>query len=252
MKSKIKCQQKKIVRLDVITHTKKTRVAKTKRIRKNIRFYPSRTGKNLELQRGKTFLKFKKIRYLEDENQIFKDKRGLLKETIHQKNDNDVDSEPEIVKLGTEYLYRKLNQSIQKERELYFQQNSLARRAERSKPVEKKPEVQISDFFKRSKMNFNTPSDNRHPTNDAYYVSSMIEQQKKYSSNFLKSLWGPRNISNKTTVKTQVEARALGNSSRRKLSTQLSLGQMIKISLGSFMDSPAVFFEKPKKCAQNN
>lgn len=146
---------------------------KIKKIRK-ISFHTSRTGKNLFKLRKTQVLKIKRLNFLEEERRVFTHGHQLLNKTISQKNDNDIDSEPEIILMGVKYLHSKLVQSIHKEQEIFQKKQKLqkARRLQSKKKSKKLPE-----YFTNKQHNFNTPSDRRISVNDRAYLSSIMTSQ---------------------------------------------------------------------------
>lgn len=149
---------------------------------KKMSFYTSRTGRNINRLNKTGVLRKRRISYLEDESEIFLDKKKLLHKTIPQKNDNDVDSEPEIILMGVKYLHRKLLQSISKERELSRVQKCSRRKKRIRKMEPKNKNTKIQDFFCQA-PNFNTPSDRRVSVNDIAYLNSIMSSHKQNKKN---------------------------------------------------------------------
>lgn len=219
---------------------------KTKRIEKKIRFFTSRTGKFLDQNKRKNIRQFRKIKFLEDDSLILKDKRGLITQTIEQKNDNDVDSEKEIVDLGVQYLYRKLSHAIRNEKEKKkINERMQTRRIfkEKQKQIKNQQKKyiisrnwQIPDFFNNNSIQtFSTPNDRKISTNDASYISSIIEQNRKLSGNRLMNLWDSKKPSTKTTVRTNGQA-TLENKSAIFKSINMKMNDFLKKSLNSNID----------------
>ena len=136
-----------------------------------MRFYTSRTGRNLEQEPRQ----FQKLRFMEDEDRVFTDKMRLLQRTIPQKSDNDVDSEDEIIKLGVKFLARSFYSSLLSERQslrsLYMRRRVSAqriRKAERLRPQRVAHRQAV----------FQTPSDRKTFVNGQNYVKTLIKQQK--------------------------------------------------------------------------
>lgn len=136
-----------------------------------MRFYTSRTGRNLEQNPRQ----FQKLKFMEDEDRVFKDKMKLLQRTIPQKSDNDVDSEDEIIKLGVKFLARSFYSSLVSEREsirsLYMRRRVSAqriRKAERKRPQRATARQAV----------FRTPSDRKIFVNSQNYVKTLMKQQK--------------------------------------------------------------------------
>lgn len=159
------------------------RVARRTRKIKKMSFFTSRTGKNLNKLNKSSVLKKRRIVFLEDEAGIFEDRKGLLLKTIPQKNDNDIDSEPEIISLGVRFLHRKLLQSIARECDL-LRPKKNSRRKKRARKVEPgKRNSKIQDYFCPSR-NFNTPSERRVSGNDFAYINSIMSSTRQNKVNF--------------------------------------------------------------------
>jgi hypothetical protein len=216
---------------------------KSKRIEKKIRFFTSRTGKFLDQNKRKNIRQFRKIKFLEDDSYILKDKRGLITQTIEQKNDNDVDSEKEIVDLGVQFLYKKLSQAIRNEQEKKkINERMQTRRIFKEKQKQIKNQQkryiisrnwQIPDFFGNNSIkNFPTPNDRKISTNDASYISSIIQQNRKLSGCRLMNLWDSRKPSTKTTVRTNGQ-NTLDNKSGILKSINIKMNDFLKKSLNS-------------------
>lgn len=216
---------------------------KSKRINKKIQFFTSRTGKLLDQRRGKNIRKFRKIKFLEDDNLILKDKRGLITQTIEQKNDNDIDSEKEIVHLGVKYLCKKLFQAIKNEKEKKkinerMQTRKIFKEKQKQMKIQQKKNIfsrncQIPDFFtKNSCRTFLTPNDRKISNNNASYISSIIQQNRKLSGNRLMSVWDSRKLSIKTTVRTKGQI-TLENKSENFQSINMKINDFLKKSLSS-------------------
>jgi hypothetical protein len=230
---------------------------KIKKIRK-ISFHTSQTGRNLSKLRKSPVLKKKRMSYLEEEDTVYTSGQKYLEKTITQKNDNDIDSEPEIIMMGVKYLHSRLVHSIQKEREIIRRKQNLnkSRRVQNKKKTKKLPE-----YFHQKTHNFNTPSDRRISVNDRAYLSSIITSQnhsaarrfkvntsqcttRSNNSLFLESknktssaLWGQSK--QKTSMMTMAtDSQGKSNSSRKGSGT---FGNEILLSgsLGSmFLESP--------------
>lgn len=157
--------------------------AKRARRIKKMSFFTSRTGRNLNRLNKMGVLRKRRIAYLEDENGIFLDQEQLLQKTIPQKNDNDVDSEPEIILMGVKYLHRKLLQSISRERELLRAQKCSRKKKRIRKMEPQRKNAKIQDFFCQA-PSFNTPSDRRVSVNDIAYLNSIMSSHKQNKLNY--------------------------------------------------------------------
>ena len=222
---------------------KQNLLRRSKKIGKKIRFFASRTGQFLDQNKGRNIRKFRKIKFLEDESFILKDKRGLITQTIEQKNDNDIDSEKEIVNLGVKYLYKKLYQAIRTEKEKIKNDKRMQTRRifklkqEKLKNQQKKLSYsnnrQISEFFNNvSIQNFPTPNERKISCNDATYISSIIEKNRKMSGARLMNLWDSKKHSIKTTVRT-IGQNTLDNKSAFFKSINIKMNDFLKKSLSS-------------------
>jgi hypothetical protein len=179
----------------------------------------SRTGRNLNKFNGTSILKKQQIPYLEDEDSVFTEKQELLNKTISQKNDNDIDSEPEIIMMGVKYLHRKLLQAISKE-----QQDSRKRikRVKKIKKVERQNN-KIQDYFCRQAPCFNTPSDRRVSVNDMAYLNSIMSSHKTNKMSF------GRNI----PVSTVFSKNSIFNDSKKTNSSKFWLEGTLKKSMNT-------------------
>ena len=160
-------------------NSKKIQRRKTRKIRKKS-FVTSRTGRNLSKFNKTSVHKKQQILYLEDEDLVFTENQELLNKTISQKNDNDIDSEPEIIMLGVKYLHRKLVQAISREQE---SSRKRIRRVKKMKKVERQNN-KIQDYFSRQAPSFNTPSDRRVSVNDMAYLNSIMSSHKATKMSF--------------------------------------------------------------------
>jgi len=231
---------------------------KIKKVRK-LSFNRSQTGKNLSKLRANSITKKKKMAFLEDDSSVFTAGQHFLEKTINQKNDNDIDSEPEIIRLGVKYLHSKLVHSIVKEREV-LKTKAKIRKARRFQSRSKAP--QIPEYFAQAPC-FNTPSDRRVSINDRTYLHSIISSQQpkpKFQlcstrgSSQSKALAFPgsqnksssrfwvdaKNKTSMLTMATEVSSQGVQTRSRRGSGIFLN-GEVLKTSIGSmFMNSPHI------------
>jgi hypothetical protein len=174
------------------SHSRKILKKKIKKIRKKS-FITSRTGRNINKNKGLNVVKKKQISYWEDEDYVFTKKKDLLNKTISQKNDNDIDSEPEIIMMGVKYLHRKLLQAICKEKK---DSEKRIKRVRKIKKVDKKKNNKIQDYFSRQAPSFNTPSDRRVSVNDIAYLNSIMSSNKTNKMSFCRNLKTSTDFSN--------------------------------------------------------
>ena len=237
--------------------SKKIKLSRKIKKKRKISFNTSQTGKNLNKLRKSAVLKKRKMPFLEDEELIFPKGLHLLSKTISQKNDNDVDSEPEIIVLGVRFLHRKLLQSICKEKEILKSQNKVRKT---KKAEMRKKDKKIQDYF--SSQTFNTPSERRISVNDMTYLNSIISSQKKTKVKLTHNASGSTVMSNssvfadsrnlslirpwgegkhkrsKLTVNTDQTSLVQTNADRKHSSFIFS-SELMKGSLGSmFTESP--------------
>lgn len=210
----------------------------------------------MDQTKGKNIRQFRNIRFLEDESHILKDRRGLITQTIEQKNDNDIDSEKEIVNLGVQYLCKKLYIAIKNEKEKIkinerMQTRRIFKQKQKKYKLQQKKNLfiknsQIPDFFaNNSQQNFPTPNDRKISVNDATYISSIIQNSRKLSGNRMINLWDSRKPSIKTTVRTNGQ-NTLENKCLILKSINIKMSDILKKSLSSNL------FENESKSEINN
>ena len=199
--------------------TKKNKISQTKRISKKskrikkITFSTSRTGRNLNRHNKKTIIKKKKLIFVEDEKKIFLKGHQLLNKTISQKNDNDIDSESDIIIMGVRYLHRKLVQAISKEQEICRTQQ----KAEKLKKEKKSSKIQ--DYFRNQTLSFNTPNNRRVSVNDIAYLNSIMSAQRS-GRRRLDKIMPESTVVSKNSVITENGSTKFWLDSKQKISTQ--------------------------------
>ena len=193
----------------------KNNLKKTKRIKK-ISFVTSRTGRNLSKLKKKTIFRKKKLVFFEDEKNVFVKNHHMIHKTISQKNDNDIDSESDIIIMGVKYLHRKLIQSISKQQEIRKYQKKM----QKAKKIEaSRKNTKIQDYFKNQPLSFNTPSSRRVSVNDIAYLNSIMSAQRSVKTGMSRIL-GESTVVSKNSVLTDKASSKFWLETKNKTSAQ--------------------------------